>query len=77
MARRRTGAASSPLTPREREILVLVAQGRTNARIARQLGIGEATVKTHLLSAFRKLGVSDRTGAVMAALSSGLLPLPE
>ncbi len=77
MARRRAGGAASSLTPREQEILALVARGQTNARIARHLGIGEATVKTHLLSVFRKLGVSDRTGAVMAALSSGVLPLPE
>ncbi|GFE23141.1 DNA-binding response regulator [Streptomyces nigrescens] len=77
MARRRSGTAASSPTPREIEILALVAQGRTNARIAEQLGIGEATVKTHLLSAFRKLGVSDRTEAVMAALSAGLISLPE
>ncbi len=76
MARRRSGTAASSPTPREIEILALVAQGRTNARIAEQLGIGEATVKTHLLSAFRKLGVSDRTEAVMAALSAGLISLP-
>ncbi|MFJ3953390.1 response regulator transcription factor [Streptomyces sp. Je 1-4] len=76
MARRRSGTATSSPTPREIEILALVAQGRTNARIAEQLGIGEATVKTHLLSAFRKLGVSDRTEAVMAALSAGLISLP-
>ncbi|MEU8918246.1 response regulator transcription factor [Streptomyces nigrescens] len=76
MARRRSGTAATSPTPREIEILALVAQGRTNARIAAQLGIGEATVKTHLLSAFRKLGVSDRTEAVMAALSAGLISLP-
>lgn len=54
-------------------MLSLVAQGLSNARIGRALYISEATVKTHLLRAFVKLGVSDRTAAVTVALSRGTL----
>ncbi|MGW7488557.1 response regulator [Streptomyces sp. NPDC054786] len=62
-----------PLSARECEVLRLVGQGLTNAEIGRELFIGEATVKTHLLRAFKKLEVSDRTAAVMTALERGLL----
>ncbi|GHF52530.1 DNA-binding response regulator [Streptomyces mashuensis] len=62
-----------PLSERETEVLRLVSQGLTNAEIGRRLFIGEATVKTHLLRAFRKLDVSDRTSAVITALERGLL----
>jgi DNA-binding NarL/FixJ family response regulator len=61
------------LSPREIEILRLVAVGRTNAGIGRDLYISEATVKTHLLRAFGKLEVSDRTAAVTVARDLGLL----
>lgn len=61
------------LSPRERDVLRLVAAGRSNPEIARELFIGEATVKTHLLHVFEKLGVSDRTRAVTLALELGLL----
>jgi DNA-binding NarL/FixJ family response regulator len=61
------------LSPREREVLVLVAEGRSNPEIAKALYIGEATVKTHLLHVFEKLGVSDRTRAVTLAIELGLL----
>jgi len=64
------------LTRRELEVLALVAQGRSNPEIARELFIGEATVKSHLLHVFDKLGVSDRTAAVTPALERGLLPSP-
>lgn len=64
------------LTPRELEVLALVAQGKSNPEIARELFIGEATVKSHLLHVFDKLGVSDRTAAVTRALDRGLLPSP-
>lgn len=64
------------LTPRELEVLALVAQGKSNPDIARDLFIGEATVKSHLLHVFDKLGVSDRTAAVTRALERGLLPSP-
>ncbi len=67
-----TSAAPS-LSPRELEVLRLVADGRSNPEIARTLFIGEATVKTHLLHAFEKLEVSDRTRAVTRAMELGLL----
>jgi DNA-binding NarL/FixJ family response regulator len=66
------GAAT--LTARETEVLALVARGRTNADIGRELHISEATVKTHLIRIFAKLEVDDRTAAVTAALRRGLLP---
>lgn len=62
-----------PLSARECEVLRLVSRGLTNADIGRELFIGEATVKTHLLRAFKKLEVSDRTAAVITALERGLL----
>jgi DNA-binding NarL/FixJ family response regulator len=62
-----------PLSVREIEVLRLVGRGLTNAEIGRRLYIGEATVKTHLLRAFIKLGVSDRTAAVTTALAQGVL----
>lgn len=61
------------LSTREVEVLTHVANGKTNADIGRLLHISEATVKTHLLRAFAKLGVSDRTAAVTTAMSLGLL----
>lgn len=61
------------LTPREREILTLVADGLSNPAIARHLFIGESTVKTHLLHVFDKLDVSDRTRAVTRAMELGIL----
>jgi len=65
-----------PLSAREAEILVRAARGMTNAEIGRDLFIGEATVKTHLLRACAKLGVSGRTAAVAAAIERGLLRPP-
>jgi DNA-binding NarL/FixJ family response regulator len=62
------------LSPREANVLRLVAAGMSNVDISRTLHIAEATVKTHLLRAFAKLGVSDRTAAVTKAMSLGLLP---
>ncbi|MBF8184345.1 response regulator transcription factor [Nonomuraea sp. K274] len=70
---RARGAGPSPLSDRECEVLRLVGQGLTNAEIGGALFISEATVKTYLLRTFKKLGVSDRTAAVMAALDRGLL----
>ncbi len=64
------------LTPREQQVLAEVARGLSNAEIGRVLHIGEATVKTHLLRVFAKLGVDDRTRAVTAAMERGLLPAP-
>ena len=64
------------LTPRETTVLALAARGLTNAEIGRELFISEATVKTHLLRTFTKLGVSGRTAAVTRAIETGLLPSP-
>lgn len=66
----------NPLTRREVEVLRAVARGLSNAEIGRELFIGEATVKTHLLRVFAKLGVDDRTRAVTAAMELGILPPP-
>ncbi|MFE4831203.1 response regulator [Streptomyces sp. NPDC056672] len=68
--------AGEQLTPREVQVLGLVARGLSNSEIGRQLYIGEATVKTHLLRTFVKLGVNDRTAAVTVALSRGILTSP-
>lgn len=76
VARVQRSAAAPKLSVREVEVLGLVAQGSSNPEIARCLFIAEATVKTHLLHAFEKLGVSDRTRAVTLALELGILPLP-
>lgn len=65
--------APPALTPRETEVLRLVASGLTNKQIGERLHLGEATVKTHLLRTFDKLGVSDRTRAVTLAMERGLL----
>ena len=63
----------SALSPREVEVLRLVAAGTTNRETARRLLISEATVKTHLLHIYAKLGVSDRAAAVSEAYQRGLL----
>ncbi|TYL53089.1 response regulator [Agromyces mariniharenae] len=76
VSRVRADAASvapPALSPREREVLVLVADGRSNPEIAKALYIGEATVKTHLLHVFEKLDVNDRTRAVTRAMELGLI----
>ncbi|WP_018680585.1 response regulator [Actinokineospora enzanensis] len=65
--------ASEPLSQREIEVLELVARGSTNREAAQQLFISEATVKTHLLHVYAKLGVSDRAAAVATAFSRGYL----
>ena len=67
---------SEQLTARETEVLALVALGLTNAEIGRRLYVAEATVKTHLLRACGKLGVSGRTAAVTKAIETGALPSP-
>jgi ATP/maltotriose-dependent transcriptional regulator MalT len=63
------------LGDREIEVLALVARGISNKIIAKDLRISEATVKTHLLHIFAKLGVDDRTAAVAAAMEKGVLRL--
>ena len=72
----RAAAPAAPppvLSPRELEVLRLVADGLSNRAIGERLFVGEATVKTHLLHAFAKLGVDDRTRAVTRAMELHLL----
>jgi NarL family two-component system response regulator LiaR len=65
--------AREPLTAREQEVLALIARGFSNKRIARELGIAEKTVKTHVAHVLSKLRVADRTEAAVFALRSGLI----
>jgi DNA-binding NarL/FixJ family response regulator len=60
------------LTPREREVLALIGRGLPNKRIARELGVSEKTVKTHVGHVLAKLGVTDRTQAALHAVREGL-----
>lgn len=64
---------TSLLTPRELQVLALIADGATNRKVGARLHLSEATVKTHLLSVFAKLGVSDRAAAVAEGFRRGLL----
>jgi DNA-binding NarL/FixJ family response regulator len=68
---RATGQGAT-LTPREREVLQLVAEGLPNKQIARRLGISEKTVKAHLTKVFEAIGVTDRTAAALWAHRNGL-----
>ncbi len=61
------------LTPREREVLILIGRGFPNKRIAQELGLSEKTVKTHVGHVLAKLGVSDRTQAAVLAVRAGLV----
>ncbi|MEV4144369.1 response regulator transcription factor [Amycolatopsis sp. NPDC049691] len=65
--------AREPLSQRELEVLTLVARGSTNKEAAKKLFISEATVKTHLIHVYAKLGVNDRAAAVAVAFERGLL----
>ncbi|WP_114854830.1 response regulator transcription factor [Brachybacterium sp. YJGR34] len=71
LAGARSGRAR--LSTREAEVLRLVADGCTNRAVATRLGIGEATVKTHLMHVYEKLGVGDRASAVRTAWELGLV----
>ena len=64
-----------PLTPREREVLQLAAEGLANKQIALSLGISEHTVKFHLSSLYTKLGVTSRTEAIRAGARRGWVVL--
>jgi DNA-binding NarL/FixJ family response regulator len=72
---RTRGPTERLLSARELEVLTLVARGTGNKIIAKELRISEATVKTHLLHIFEKLGVDDRTAAVTVAMERGMLRL--
>ncbi|WP_281883195.1 response regulator [Agromyces rhizosphaerae] len=79
VARPRAAADSSALaalTEREREVLALVARGRTNGEIARDLYVSETTVKTHVGRVLAKLGARDRVQAVIIAYETGLAQAP-
>ena len=69
------GRTSPPVTPRERDVIKLLAEGMRNKEIAWELGIAVDTVEVHLRKIFRKLAVRDRTAAVTAALKRGIIHL--
>jgi DNA-binding NarL/FixJ family response regulator len=69
----RSRVAEGRLSPREVEVLGLVAAGRSNRQIGQDLFLSEATVKSHLVHIFGKLGVSSRTSAVASARASGTI----
>jgi NarL family two-component system response regulator LiaR len=64
-------AAADPLTAREREVVALIARSFSNKRIARELGISEKTVKTHVSNVLTKLGLADRTQVALHAVRQG------
>jgi DNA-binding NarL/FixJ family response regulator len=66
-----TAGGLTDLTPRQRDVLRLLIEGKTNKLICRELALSESTVKTHLASIFRRLGASSRTQAVVAAARMG------
>lgn len=72
LAARRRPDPAGQLSEREREVLTMVAAGLQNKQIARRLGISEKTVKAHLTSVFRTIGVTDRTQAALWAHRNGI-----
>ena len=70
------GEQASPLTPREREVLTLIANGLTNARIAARLGLSRKTIEAHRTNIMKKLDAHDVTALVRHAMSEGLVKPP-
>ncbi len=70
-------ALAEPLTERETEVLKLIARGKANKQIAKELFVAMSTVKTHVINLYRKLGVSSRTQAALYAARVGLVPTEE
>ena len=71
-------SADAPaLTERERTILSAVASGLTTAAISKELWLSEHTVKFHLTNIYRKLGVTNRAGAISHALTTGIVAAPD
>jgi DNA-binding NarL/FixJ family response regulator len=73
LSERASGASAPELSPRETDVLQLVARGLPNKRIARELQISEKTVKAHLTQVFQRIGVTDRTQAALWAKERGLV----
>jgi DNA-binding NarL/FixJ family response regulator len=73
---RPAGASLARLSPREHDVVRLVAAGRTNDEIGADLGIGSKTVETHLARLFERLGVASRTELAMRAIREGWLDVP-
>ena len=76
-ARAPAAGPGATLSEREREVLLMVVEGLANKQIARRLGISEKTVKAHLTSVFRQIGVTDRTQAALWAERNTLAPTPQ
>ncbi|HVZ64541.1 MAG TPA: response regulator transcription factor [Lacunisphaera sp.] len=75
IATRMQGRVLSQLSPREMQVLALVARGLSNKEIAAELGLVEGTVKIHVTNILSKLRVSDRTQAILAGVKQGLIQL--
>ncbi len=71
----RTTSIVEPLTPREKEVLIMLAEGGSNKEIASRLSISEHTAKFHVSSIMSKLGVTSRTEAVTSAIKQGIIML--
>jgi DNA-binding NarL/FixJ family response regulator len=65
----------SPLSPREVEVLALIAKGLSNKEIAARLALVEGTVKVHITSIFSKMRVLDRTQAILAGVKQGIIQI--
>lgn len=73
VARRLASRISSQLSPREIEVLTLIGRGRSNKEIGSTLNVAESTVKVHVTNILAKLGVADRTQAILSAIKQGII----